>query len=260
MSVEPDGSPSVGRSYGRVLAILELFAQSPRPRQLSELSRELQVPKTTVSLLVRHLVARRYLETTATRSIAPGPAMLMLGARLMGNARGPGSVRMVIEGVCADTGLDIYLAVMAGPDVFYVDRVQGRESVRLEVTLGEPRPLHCTAAGKLALAYGGDEPWAALRALGPLHRYTDRTITDLDALTEQVGGCRARGYAVAVGELLEGIMSVAVPVWRDGTAASFITASGHVQFVYERQSRIVERLQEAAELLSVAASRSAAAT
>jgi len=77
-------------------------------------------------------------------------------------------------------------------------------------------PLHGSAPGKLHLAFGDEE----LRASLPdtLEKFTDRTITDAGTLNKQLEKIAEAGYATDMGELIDDVRSVAVPV-RDYTRA-----------------------------------------
>jgi len=79
--------------------------------------------------------------------------------------------------------------------------------------LGRAVPLHCSAIGKILLAYGA----AKLRP-GRLERRTGQTITGRPALQTELAAVRRRGYAVIDGELEPGLVAVAAPVYRDGGA------------------------------------------
>jgi DNA-binding IclR family transcriptional regulator len=79
--------------------------------------------------------------------------------------------------------------------------------------LGRPVPLHCTALGKVLLAYG-----AASLPAGRLDRPTERTITSRAELQADLAAVRAQGYAITDSELEPGLVAVAAPVRRDGGA------------------------------------------
>lgn len=68
-----------------------------------------------------------------------------------------------------------------------------------------------------------------------LRRYTERTITDLAALQDELNGIAARGYAVDNGEFNDQHRSVAVPI-RDGTGAviAALSCGGHEDWVAPR--------------------------
>ncbi len=72
-------------------------------------------------------------------------------------------------------------------------------------------PLHCSALGKVLLAYGTAQLSGQLPA-GRLERRTDKTITSEAALRAELAGVRARGYAITDEELEPGLIAVAAPV------------------------------------------------
>ena len=75
--------------------------------------------------------------------------------------------------------------------------------------------FHCTAQGKIALAFGPRRLWKkVLRS--PLRQWTEATMTDLDRLRAEVDKVRKRGWAVAPGEVLSGINALAAPVFDAG--------------------------------------------
>jgi DNA-binding IclR family transcriptional regulator len=82
-------------------------------------------------------------------------------------------------------------------------------------------PLHCSALGKVLLAYG-----AAQLPAGKLERRTDKTITTEAALRADLASVRARGYAVTDEELEFGLTTVAAPVHGyDGAVVAALSVS-----------------------------------
>jgi IclR family transcriptional regulator, acetate operon repressor len=75
-------------------------------------------------------------------------------------------------------------------------------------------PLHCSASGKVLLAYGA----AALPA-EPFEVRTDRTITSQSTLEAELASVRERGFAVTDEELEPGLVAVAAPVFAGGPVA-----------------------------------------
>ena len=242
--------PSIGRGYGRLLDILELLAVRRESITISELARELDIPKATTSLVVQHLLARDYVSVSADRGLTIGPRYLRLGFMVADHFTGGAYAHSVVQDIARKTGLDTYLGIINGDEVMYVDKSNGRHSVRVEVELGLPRPLHCTAIGKAALAFGPSTLWAALDQ-GPSerHRYTSKTLVTRQALLEDIEKARERGYVIADGELYEGHMSIAVPVHDRGIMSRILVALGHSQVVCGRVPEIVGVLQSGAAAL-----------
>jgi IclR family transcriptional regulator, acetate operon repressor len=80
--------------------------------------------------------------------------------------------------------------------------------------LGLAVPLHCSALGKVLLAFG-----AARMPAEPFEARTCRTITSRAALAAELATVRERGYAVTDEELEPGLMAVAAPVFAGGASA-----------------------------------------
>ena len=96
-----------------------------------------------------------------------------------------------------------------------LDAVEADQPVRLTSRIGEALPLHCTAAGKVQLAFISD---ADLREalLEGLPRFTERTIVDRQVLMQQLRTISERGFSVELGEHIPEVNSIAVPI-RDYT-------------------------------------------
>jgi DNA-binding IclR family transcriptional regulator len=76
-------------------------------------------------------------------------------------------------------------------------------------------PYHCTAVGKVLIAFGGADP-------GPLEPLTPATIVERDRLATEIARVRRDGCAMAIDELEVGLSSLAAPVV-DGMAALSIS-------------------------------------
>jgi DNA-binding IclR family transcriptional regulator len=82
-------------------------------------------------------------------------------------------------------------------------------------------PLHCSAPGKVLLAYG-----AAQLPPGKLEPRTDKTVTSEAALRAELAAVRARGYAVTDEELEPGLIAVATPIrGYDGAVVAALSVS-----------------------------------
>ncbi|MFB6101481.1 MAG: IclR family transcriptional regulator [Haloplanus sp.] len=87
--------------------------------------------------------------------------------------------------------------------------------------------LHCTAAGKAILAYTPAERVEEIIDTVGLPPNTSQTITDRDALLDELETIRRRGYSVADEEQLQGIRAVGAPIkGSDGHARGAVAVSG----------------------------------
>ena len=99
-----------------------------------------------------------------------------------------------------------------GAHVIYIDKIEPARSVRMITRIGASNPLHCTSVGKAILAFLPEERITDILGHIRFERYTNRTISTVDALLAEIEKTRRRGYAVDDEEFEEGLRCIAVPV------------------------------------------------
>jgi DNA-binding IclR family transcriptional regulator len=197
----------------RGFAVLELIARAESPPSLEELTRRSGLPKPTVyrilGLLMRGgLVQREAFDKRYT--VGPRTADLSLTVQM----RSPLRARRhaILARLVEEIGETCNFTMLDGNEVLYLDRVETPEKVRLHMEVGSRVPLHCTASGKLFLAHLAPAQLRKVLGAGPLKRYTDRTVTGVDALERELRKIRAAGIGTDTGEFLLGSVCLAVPV------------------------------------------------
>lgn len=197
----------------RVLDLIQLVAASPQPMTLAEIGAALKLPKPTVHRLCVRLEEARYL----TRE--PGRYRYRVGAsteRLAFNAirRGSASVqwRLILERLVDEIRETCNFTAPAGNEVVYVERVESRWPLRLHLEVGSRVPMHCTASGKLFLAFMDAERRKRMLESLSLARMTERTISSRDKLEQEIADIASRGYSTDDEEFIQGLVAVAVPV------------------------------------------------
>lgn len=221
-----DGGPSPRARPGfrpvksayRALDVLEAMAAGPST--LSDLSRKLDIPKSSLHGLLRTLTDRGWVATMdrGTR-YRLGLRALQVGARFVDEDELVSQVAPSLDRLAAATGETVQQARLDGDQVVYLAKRDSAHPVRLISTIGSRLPAHATALGKVLLASRDD---AALRDLvrPPMKALTSRTIIEWDPLRAELAATRARGYAVDDGEAADGLRCFAVtvpgPHLRDG--------------------------------------------
>jgi DNA-binding IclR family transcriptional regulator len=95
--------------------------------------------------------------------------------------------------------------------MLYVEVVYGEHSLTIAARVGRHLPAHCTASGKVLLAFLPPEITEPILS-GPLAAYTDKTITSPAKLREELGLVRQCGYAVTDEEFEAGIRAISAPI------------------------------------------------
>lgn len=211
------------QSVARIIQILEALCASPRPISLAHLSRVLNAPKSSLAALLRGLVQADFV-MSSEGAYRLGPAAFGLASALLEARRRSQSSDLVRQGMkrLADrSGETVLFAVrdVGAPTMTYVDVIESRNAVRFAVSVGDRRPLYCTAGGRVLLATGKEDDLRRyLSRLRPA-RLTDYTETDKRKLAKAIGAARERGVAQTVDQAADGVT---------GTASAIRDAAGIV--------------------------------
>jgi len=201
------------QSVAHSLDVLEQFSD-PQAAELgvTELSKRLKLHKNNVFRLLATLESRGYIEQNrATENYRLGIRCLQLGQSYTANAGFLIQARPVLAELVKQARETAYVAVLRRGLMVPVDVVDSERAVRIASPIGVPLPLHCTAAGKALLAFESEDEQRALLPEG-LQKFTERTPTDRAVLLQQLRSIAASGYAIDMGECVEDLRAVAVPI------------------------------------------------
>jgi IclR family transcriptional regulator, acetate operon repressor len=220
--LKDDSSTSVVR---RLAAVLDAFLAKDVFLGVNEIARRTQLPKSTVSRLVKEMQEAGFLERRAEK-LGLGLQMFEWGERA---SRGR-SIRDVALPFMADlreaTRQTIHLAVLDGTEVVYVEILRREDAPRLPSKVGGRLPAHATGVGKALLAASRPEVTeqaiaAGLVAVGP------RTIRNADLLRQQIRRAAVNGIAYEHEESAAGVICVASAVLdAEGVPVAALSASG----------------------------------
>ena len=208
------GTTAIDRGAELLVRVLE----SEQPVALSDLASASGIPKSTASRLVSALERRGLVEQDGERGrLRPGPAILRVAERSMLERSVVELARTSLDSLAALSGETVNLAVPARDGVEHVAQVDSRHFLGAGQWLGQSVEYHCTAVGKVFMAFG-----RATMPARPLAALTPDTITDPARLRAELDVVRAEQFAAAVNELELGLAAIAAPV--RGAAGEVIAA------------------------------------
>ena len=198
------GTAAVDRGADLLLRVLE----AEEPIALTELAAAAGIPKSTASRLLSALERRGLIEQDGQRGrLRPGPAILRVAERGMLERNVVELAPPALDALSQASGETINLAVPANQGVEHVAQVDGVHFLGTGQWLGRIVDYHCTAVGKVFLAFDrGPTP------AGPLVSYAPRTITDPGRLEAELATVRRTEIATAIDELEPGLAAMAAPV------------------------------------------------
>ncbi len=246
------------KSADRTIDVLELLAGAPRRLTLSEIHRELGVPKSSLHNLLQTLVSRSWLETDERNSTyAIGLRALRAGASYLDRdpvieAAGP-----LLSQMRNELNETVHLARLDGSDIVYLASRESAHHLRSSSRIGRRLPAHATALGKALLAVRSDEEVATLLPKD-LERLTPDTVTDLETLIGELNQARRDGYSFEQAQNTPGLGCFAVAVPGRQPAIDALSCSVPlVRLIDEHRPQIVSALVHAAEELGHIARRQA---
>ena len=244
--------PRLINSVVTTLDIIEHMAGAHGPVGVSELAAAVGMPKPRIYRHLRTLVERGYVAQE------PQGDKYCLTLRLFHIGRGIADqtgfqveARNIMPALRARVGQSVAIGQIEDGGVRIVDILRHRSDVEISSRPGALLDFHCTAQGKVALAFGPAALRQKLRR-APLRRWTAATITDLDRLESEIDRVKKRGWAVAPGEILSGINALAAPIFdASGKLAGTIGILGSIQHLASRPApELVSAVLDAAADLS----------
>lgn len=109
-------------------------------------------------------------------------------------------------------GARVNLVVLKAGNLSFVQWVESTAPLRVDFGTDTPMPVHCSASGKLLLAFGSEELRQHVLRTAPFRSYTKKTITSARAFARELAKIRKQGYSEDDQELLPGVNCLAVPI------------------------------------------------
>lgn len=197
----------------RVIEILELLAQAPMGKGVSEIAAAIKRPKNSVFRICTTLSDLGYLareEAGATYRL--DRKLLSLGYAAVDESGLIEKAMDVLRELRDATTESAFIAVLARDTGVVLEQVPGIYPVKVTIQIGHHFPLHTAAAGKAMVAFLPDDERAALLGRLQLTRFNSNTITTRAAFERELAEVRRRGYAFDRAEEVAGIACVGAPV------------------------------------------------
>lgn len=200
----------MSQSLERGLHVLDALARGAGT--LDELATELDVHKSTVLRLLRTLEAHHFVRRDGARQYRLGSALFDLANRALEERDVRRCAAPALAELNASTGHTVHLATYEDGEAVYVDKYEGRHSVRMYSRVGKRAPVHCTAVGKVLVAAFDRPRRERIAAALDYPRLTDNTITDPAAYLAELDEVAEQGYAVDNAEHEDFIHCIAAPI------------------------------------------------
>ncbi|MEL6641471.1 MAG: IclR family transcriptional regulator [Pseudomonadota bacterium] len=197
----------------RLLLLLEEVANTGVPVTPTVVNSRLGLPKPTVHRLFGTLEAEGFLQRDLDgKSYSPGRRLREMSVGVLSSLRIRTARVAVLNELASKVGETCNIATPDRDCMLYLDRVETKWPLRIQLPVGSSVPLHCTASGKMYLSSLQSSHLDQFLAAATLQKMTPATITDPDGLIDSLKQIRSQGFSVDNEEFLEDMVACAVPI------------------------------------------------
>lgn len=201
------------KSLDRAMAVFEYLSEG-QGKPLTALAEELAESPATIYRILTTLEGRGLVELDPDEQIWHiGPRAFVIGARFLRRTSLVDRARPIMRKLMEDTGETANLGIEQRGHVLFLSQVETHASIRAFFPPGTLSPLHASGIGKAVLAHMDAARRDRLLARMALDAFTGQTITDRNALINDLARARAQGYAVDNEEKTDGMRCIAAPVF-----------------------------------------------
>ncbi len=231
------------QSIERAFALTEALAAHPEGCSIAFLSKQLELPKSTVHRLLGNLVGMGYAvqdELTARYKLTL--KLFEISSQIINGMDIYSSAKPYLDKLANSTGELVHLVVRDKTDIVYIYKAGASSSI-IHSCIGKRTPLYRTAVGKAILSTFSKEEVREIWHNTDIRRITQNTITDLDTLQAQLDEARIRGYAIDDEENELGVKCVgfAIPSI-NGKAEAAFSITGLAPYMTEERIEALAKM------------------
>lgn len=241
------------QSLERALKILEVLGKNPKGLGVTEISREVDLHKSTVYRLLSTLAKWGYVEQEKeNEKYKLGLKIIELSNNVLSNLELRKVARPYLEELMEYANEVVHLCVLRDGEAVYIDKVECPNTIRMYSQIGKRAPVHCTGVGKALLAFLPQEEAISILKTKGLPQKTPSTITSLEEMLNHLEEIKKLGYSIDDVEHEEGIRCVAAPIFdHTGQVVASLSVSGpDYRVTRERVPELAVKVKEIAQKIS----------
>jgi len=191
------------------------MSQSDKYLTLTEISKQLDIPKSSALDVIQTLLAKEFIEVEnhQTKTYRIGISVFTIGTKSIRENNLQEVANEALTKLSQKTQKTIFLGVPKKDKVIYVSKLEGDCPVQSSASIGSDNPMHLTGIGKAILAAMPMDEIAQLYKNEPYEKRTAKSITTYCQLVESLEEIRRVGYAIDDKEGTEYIYCFAAPIY-----------------------------------------------
>lgn len=202
------------RSLKKVFLLIDAFTTEAPEWTLADLARRADMPKPTVHHIMTTLLEGGWIDRHPdSKKYRLGVRLWEKGSLAIAQMGLKDVARPHVETLVRECGETVRLGILDAGDpawVIYIDRVEGRQTVRADNAGTIRAPSYCVATGKAMLAHNPELTRRIFER--PLREYTEQTLTRPADLDRDLALTRRRGYSLNRSEFHGEVFGIAAPI------------------------------------------------
>ena len=237
----------------KALSVLESLLQKRSAMNMTELSKKLGFYPSTIHRILDTLKYWGYVEQDPhTQKYQLGLKALELGMAKLHQMDMIREATPYLKELVKQCNETVHLGVLEEREVLYLAKEESSQTIRMISYVGKRAPLHCTALGKVLLAYLPEEEIKKILDKIVLTRLTENTITDKMDLEKELDKVKEQGFALDNEETQKDVRCVAAPIRNyQGEVIAALSISIPIFRLYKnRQNDLKKALIETSKKIS----------
>lgn len=195
----------------RIFNTIECLARTG-PIGVLELSKELNLNKSTVHRILNSLICMNYVkQDSETLKYSLSFKFCQIANQILAQNNMIDLAHSHIKALAEQTGETVHLVELDGINAVYIDKVEASvNSVRLISQVGKSIPLYCSGVGKALLADMSDAKVKSIWEKSDIKKLTQYTVTDFTEFQNLIAQIRENGYSMDNEENELGVRCIAV--------------------------------------------------
>lgn len=211
----------------KAVRILQQFASNGPWSSLGEISRRVDLSKSTTHNLLNTLVSCGLVEKGEDGMYALGTKIITLTQAVRINVEVRDLAAPLLRKMAEVAKESVYLAALDGTHALYIYAIESSDRLRARSAVGDRAMLHCTAVGKAMLSALSSTQLQEITTQVGMPAYTETTITDFDVLSQELAVTAHRGYSIDLSEHEANYYCIGAPIFdRRGNVIAACSVSG----------------------------------
>lgn len=118
----------------------------------------------------------------------------------------------VLRKLQEETGETVCLYVRVDYQILPILQFESEEGLRFSLNVGRPYPLNTGACGKVISAYTIETQEDFNMILPYFTQMTEHSVVDQHEFAKELESIKQQGYSISQGEMIEGVVALAVPI------------------------------------------------